>query len=947
MDDAGSSYFVDPSGSIVSIGAADAPSVIHQGYVPASPEQIRDIQLQQQYGGTGQAVAGAVEKGLSALTFGGSAWAERAVGVSAADMRGRSEANPVAGGIGTAAGIVAPAILSLGTSTPVSAASAAGAGARAAGAGALRTAAEYSAPSLISRLGRGAASAVVGAAPEEMGAVGRIATKAAASMIGSGVEGAAYGLGSVVEESALGDPNLTAQSALARVGMFSALGGGFGLLTGAAEGALPLAVAKSKQVLGDVYGWGKGKLGKFYSGSEAFTGTAGDTATLMMEHVPELHVFERAIPGITKEVAGATPETAAWLIGNQNKLIEAEAAFPGISKKLAGTSPETADLLLNNWKSIITDPVERTRIAATMSKGGQDVLDTVGNMLKQADREILPSATKGLVADADQAAIKNTYAKFNDSMNGAIEKMRAKPDLFHSAYPATLEEIRAGMVRDAWGLESNGVIDAESAFTRMKALRQSLGDNVEWRASRLGDLSLDQRNANNVMRDLYFQVRDSIQDPAVFGRAGAIQAGLDEARTEWSRLVNRGAEFNGQFMQRGKLAPSKVDTWLNQMASAKGDVRSTEWGRMMDSARKVTDKVNDLYRAAPVGEFDHAAATELMDRTAQATAEARQKAAITQTWNQLSPGPKYGSAAAAGSDEALAEKIAEKMGHHFVPSVLEAPVVAAKGVYSLAHRVDRGVAVLSALERSGQWVGSRIDRGVAAMLSDANVARTVGRSEAAAGIGRMFGVDKQGPGAFERRMSEVNRLSDPNTLHGALSQQTENVHEHAPNSAQAMAVASSRAVAFLRSKAPQPPQMGPLAGKWQASPSEIAKFHRYYEATNKPLSILKQASAGTLSPEAVEAVATVYPELMTKIRTQLLDKISGSRTPPSYRARMMTSMLLGSDTDGSLAGMQKMQSAYSMPAAHPQAPKGGAGALGKITLSNRLLTSQQATAQRK
>src|SRR5206468_727699 len=98
----------------------------------------------------------------------------------------------------------------------------------------------------------------------------------------------------------------------------------------------------------------------------------------------------------------------------------------------------------------------------------------------------------------------------------------------------------------------------------------------------------------------------------------------------------------------------------------------------------------------------------------------------------------------------------------------------------------------------------------------------------------------------------------------------------APNTAQALQVTSARGVAFLASKLPQNAGAGPLSQKWTPTRAETSKFNRYYEAVNRPTSILKQAAAGTLTPEAIEAVATVYPELYAKIRGAIVEKLAGS-----------------------------------------------------------------------
>jgi hypothetical protein len=169
------SYFIAPSGEVIAVDAAQAQAFAGaRGYVPASPDQIKDYQTQQKYGGAVEGAKAFGEHAASALTFGLSDVAERAAGVSPEAMQGRETAHPVASAAGTAVGVATPLVSTLGGASA------------------------FTAPALIARAGEAAV-------PK---ALGKIAGKA----VQLGTEGALYGAGNVVHEAALGDPNLTAQA---------------------------------------------------------------------------------------------------------------------------------------------------------------------------------------------------------------------------------------------------------------------------------------------------------------------------------------------------------------------------------------------------------------------------------------------------------------------------------------------------------------------------------------------------------------------------------------------------------------------------------------------------------------------------------------------------------------------------------------------------------------
>lgn len=162
-----------------------------------------------------------------------------------------------------------------------------------------------------------------------------------------------------------------------------------------------------------------------------------------------------------------------------------------------------------------------------------------------------------------------------------------------------------------------------------------------------------------------------------------------------------------------------------------------------------------------------------------------------------------------------------------------------------------------------------------------------------------------------------------------------------------MAVTTARAVSFLASKVPQAPMRGPLAHKWTPSRSQIAKFARYYEAVQDPTVLLKQAAAGTLTREAIEAVQTVYPELYARMRQGLVDRMASRGVKVPARSRIALSMILGQDMDGRIGMLAANQATHQAPSQKQADTLKPAPSAGKLTVSNRMMTPQQAALERR
>lgn len=900
-------FLISPQGETARVPLERAQDLSAVGWVPASQDQVQNLKLDEEAGTAPEQITAFGEGLGDALTLGGFSQLQVAMGADPEGIARRERVNPVAHGAGTAAGVIAPLIATMG-----------GSAAAEGGTLGLGSAAKLTAPALISDVGGAAARGVEALLPEATTFAGKAGVSAAKGIAQGSAEGGLYGVGHVVHEDALGDPNLTAQSALNEIGMSALMGGGAGGVLGGAQTAIPSLVGKAKESIAGAFRKGEDALGAYYGAAEKVTGTAPDVASLMMEHRVVIDGLDKMSPGIADEIANATPQMAKWTIDNGARLAEMEKAFPGTSRQLARTSPETADYLLANWQKIITDPQQRVGIAQNLAKGMQDVVDSTNALLKRVNTDLAPKEAEALLAGHTGETTQLAYAKLTDEIHGAIQKMRAEPELFSQGYARQLEAIRDGLVRDVEG-SANPV----KAFQRMRTLRQSLDEAIPYTKD-MGALGLSERNALKVMKDLRGSVKGTLTDEAVFGQAAARQSALDDAQREWLSLMKRGGDFNSKFMRKSvgangvsyDLKPTKLNTWLNQMADARGQDFADTWGRAMDAARKVTDEAEASYKAAPVGQFDRTALDKLVNRSAELTAEARQAATVTQVKNQLNPGMSWGSMPIAGPGADFMSKAA----HMFLPGSVTSTI---KGTVQLATSVPRGVAALTALEKIGGHVAKQIDSGVKALVSGVRAGAPLATA-AASRLGH----------SAEESIARIQQLANnPAMAQEHLVGLTADIHEHAPNSAMAMQATSARAISFLASKVPPSAKLGPLGAKVKPSSQQQWAFDRYYNAVDKPTSILQHAANGTLTSMDVEAVRTVFPALFQSMQTAAMTKVIDKKGDVPYRSRLMLSMLFGADMDGTMKpeSIQANQLAYQMPSQKGPMDQTGPGATGKST----------------
>jgi hypothetical protein len=766
------------------------------------------------------------------------------------------------------------------------------------------------------------------ALPEGQGLLGRALAHAVSTGAGSAVEGAFYGLGQDVNEAALGDHDITAQSVLAHVGPMAAIGGGLGGLFGAAAEAVPAAFEKASEAI---------KSG----------------AQKLKDAYPEF--AERMSGGqVTADQVREVQAKLGQAFTNPKDILKLQ---NDLGDSLEGVSNAVADA----QRRLYTEA--RPAETEALIRGPHTVeLPGGGSAVEVVEPEKALAARDGVIS----------------TMRSALEEARQDPDLIQGRVVGEVEKILGGLEkRTASG-------DPVEIFENLRTARQQLDAFSSWAKVNRDLPPITQRNAVNLARSLRGAVRDTLTDVGTWGQAGARQAALDAAHSEYMgalEVLTKGklGPLNANLIRKSTVNGQEVltlnaralKTALNQAGAREGDAVFTAFSDYLDAAKKYVSEMDSTWQHVPSSEFDRGALESLIGKTGDVVDKARAQAEVTRALNDLSPqGPGFVSRGGASAllppamDESTgtglgalaAAAVGQAVGAGPIAPLMGAygAVKTAIGVSKTLKNVPQMVATLARLERISQTVSETIDRGAGVVVRGGARASSVGRAEIEAGIAREFAAEPDAAlTRFNRRVAEIQRLSsDPNALHDALVEQSKHLDAHAPNTSQALSIASARTVSFLASKIPQDPMRGPLAPKWEPSQSEVARFSRYYEVAKDPLVVLKQAAAGTLTPEAVETVKACYPDLWAKkILPAIMDKLATPGLQVPAANRLSLSMLTGQDLDGRLGMLRANQATHQGPSRQqanqvPGAVRPTAGGLGKLASSSRMTTPMQASQQR-
>jgi hypothetical protein len=147
--------------------------------------------------------------------------------------------------------------------------------------------------------------------------------------------------------------------------------------------------------------------------------------------------------------------------------------------------------------------------------------------------------------------------------------------------------------------------------------------------------------------------------------------------------------------------------------------------------------------------------------------------------------------------------------------------------------------------------------------------------------------------AMSNRIDELNaQVNNPQLFMQNLEKSVGIFSRDLPNTTAGMTGTATRALGFLKSKAPTAPDsMAMIKRGWKPSNGQITKFERYAAAVENPLGVLDDLKRGTVNHEQVEALRVVYPSIYNEIVSTLVENIPTIEDKLGYKERVQLSIL--------------------------------------------------------
>jgi hypothetical protein len=185
---------------------------------------------------------------------------------------------------------------------------------------------------------------------------------------------------------------------------------------------------------------------------------------------------------------------------------------------------------------------------------------------------------------------------------------------------------------------------------------------------------------------------------------------------------------------------------------------------------------------------------------------------------------------------------------------------------------------------------------------------------------------------FRKQAEYLKNMGEPQFAVREIERRITGI-EDAPGIQAAASAQLTKVADFLQSKMPQDPMAGETAlfnqPYWEPSDYELAKFQRYVDAAENPITVLEHMAAGSVTPEEIETLQTLYPQMYDRLQKQVLNAIMKPDVVMSYDQRLMLAAIFDTPVDPTLQPhmMGALQQTFAQrkqapqQGAQPQAPR--------------------------
>lgn len=623
-------------------------------------------------------------------------------------------------------------------------------------------------------------------------------------------------------------------------------------------------------------------------------------------------------------------ETSKMILNDPTQTAESAIANIGLSGVLGGALGTVSPLwsaavgsktakLVEDFKGRIREHVENPDPVAKMV---EELSEYHKNVSELASEVYGPTGLKA--RDIEKALPKEItpamaeHAKsVEDSVRKTIEKMSAN----EYRYPKRLVAQLQGDLDNYTSMIAKENLTSHELFNASQDLKQTLQGYSKFRKPI--DKVDEAYDFIKDIKDLSHNVRTSLEDPKIWGKAGTRQQEINKAFSVYKPTLEA---FEKKFttkvvnpetgLHEIAIDPTKIQTYLKQVGSPNAEIKQSTLKNFLDVSEKYKKAIADTHAnlglESPINEASlNVTRASLNEKTAGSKlADAFISKGLTHE------GGKGLGAIAGGATGHL-------LGLH-------GELGAIIGAYSLGpffNSVLPGIAkALTSVRASGEGAKAALDFALAAAKHDytlTKAAKNLFKAGSTVLSSNLYPTE-----AVRVRLNK--QLVELTANNDKLLNSDNKVNHYLPAHASAMDQTTANALNYLNSLKPDLVKKAPLDSKPVASSTQMSKYINALNIAQQPLIVLDKVKNGTITQDDIKALQSMYPraylQMQQKIMTELTNHMAKGHMVP-YKTRIGLSMFLAQPLDSTMspASIQSIQGQYvpRQPAQAPTAPKKG------------------------
>jgi hypothetical protein len=664
----------------------------------------------------------------------------------------------------------------------------------------------------------------------------------------------------------------------------------------------------------------------------AFTGT-GEAAL-----IGELGEGVRAASGLGKEGASLISKIAAGGIQTGSEMAALQAGDEaskainedpsqslgtaainvGLSGIMGGAGGAVIGAVSPLWKAsmekmgvpkLIDDAKAQYNFRRSLPNGGDvpsAVTEELGTRLGEVDnlRSQMSNLKGSSLARAMPEATEENAAKIDSQIQDISNKMATHIEkASDNAYLKGAVPKLAQDFQDFLEIATKPDATFQEKFSAIDDLKRALQDKSNY--SLTAEDSALGKFTKGIARDL----RLALEDNKVWGDAAdvqakvnaAIKASIDAEKDAASKFTAKSSLEGGRVVD-----PNKVTSLINQTLKGKAGLKTDIMGNYLEKTQELADTINKIHADAGLEAPIRLSPTPALDHTLG------RASAGTNLGNWLF---EKGLASVAGhtAAEATGAGLGSLLGHPVIGAIAGEKLLG-PAFTSIAKPLLENASHSEALKTSLDYVVN-VMRGQKALTQAAE-----NFFKAGAEI-----VPKQlMPTVASREKAEksLEYASNPDNI----SKVGGSVGHYMPDHATAIGITAASAKAYFDQLKPRQVQTSPLDKPSPIDKFKQAQYNRQLDIAQQPLLALKYAKQGTLQPQDVKTLNTLYPGLVKKMASESYEQMikttaEGKHIP--YKQRVSLSLLMGQPLDSTMTPpvMQAVMMANA-PKGPPAPPAG-------------------------